>query len=99
MHFPSTVRIEPVERNCDVCGADDPHHLVTFTVSSSGVEPWKVTLNVSARYPESDLERIACAFLAGRLRDMAAAAEEGGYEPAEVAATWETVRPGRAKPA
>lgn len=97
MHFPSSVRLVELRLNQARPGFENRFHRASFELLSDGLEPLAISLWVHSAYPEPQLEAVSRAFLAGRLRDLQQAADEGAMTLSELDALWQTVAPAQVR--
>jgi hypothetical protein len=93
MHFATTIELRHLRSGITRPGFDARFHEVVFAVRQENLAPIEISLFVHEAYPEDDVVAVARGLLAGRLTDMAAAAQEGALRPGEINALWKKVAP------
>ncbi|GJE02032.1 hypothetical protein [Methylobacterium isbiliense] len=94
MRFPTTITIATVLRNQKRPGFTEPFHKVLFAIEQDVLDGLVIPIWVHPAWPEDLIEAVARAFLAGRLVDLASAAEaQSTMTPDETDALWQTVKP------
>lgn len=93
MYFGGKIENVEIYKNQERPGFTEPFHQVKFTFQSNGIEPVTVNIWVHPNYPESEIVKVAKTFLHRRLLDLVELASEDIYQPEEVDALWQTVKP------
>jgi hypothetical protein len=93
MYFGGEIKDIEIYRNQERPGFDEQYHKVRFILQSNGIEPVKVDIWVHPSYPENSLLKVAKTFLHRRLLDLVELVSEDIYQPQEVDALWQTVKP------